>query len=268
MMPDFEMIVHELGEEDITIIPVSDVHLGAAEHMEKEWAEFCDMVLQRPNVFLTLGGDLVNNNIRSAVGDIWQEQLSPSAQKKQMAKMLEPLRDRILCCVSGNHEYRSRKDADDNPSYDIMAKLDLEHLWRENIAFVKVQLGKKLRDNGQRTAHYERPTYNLVVTHGSGGGGIYTGTAVLRAERFGYVIDGMDALIVGHTHKPFVTQPGKIQIDPRNNNVKVVPFKVISSSAWMEWGGYAARKMLLPSTHMKQELILSAHNKEMEVRVK
>lgn len=188
MMPDFEMIVHELGEDDITIIPVADVHL-------------------------------------------------------------------------------SRKDADDNPSYDIMAKLDLEHLWRENIAFVKVQLGKKLRDNGQRTAHYERPTYNLVVTHGSGGG-IYTGTAVLRAERFGYVIDGMDALIVGHTHKPFVTQPGKIQIDSRNNNVKVVPFKVISSSAWMEWGGYAARKMLLPSTHMKQELILSAHNKEMEVRVK
>ena len=267
MMPDFEMIVHELGEEDITIIPVSDVHLGSAEHMGKEWAEFCDMVLQRPNVYLTLGGDLVNNNIRSAVGDIWQEQLSPSKQKKLMAEMLAPLRDRILCCVSGNHEYRSRKDADDNPSYDIMAKLDLEHLWRENIAFVKVQLGKKLRDNGQRTAHYERPTYNLVVTHGSGGG-IYTGTAVLRAERFGYVIDGMDALIVGHTHKPFVTQPGKIQIDPRNNNVKVVPFKVISSTAWMEWGGYAARKMLLPSTHMKQELILSAHNKEMEVRVK
>jgi predicted phosphodiesterase len=264
MLPDFEMIVHDLGENDVTIIPVSDVHLGAAEHMEQEWSDFCSRVLQKPNVFVTLGGDLVNNNIRSAVGDIWQERLSPSQQKKQMAKMLEPLRDRLLCCVSGNHEFRSRKDCDDNQSYDIMAKLDLEHIWRENIAFVKIQLGKKVRENGNRTAHYERPTYNLVVTHGSGGG-IYTGTAVLRAERFGYVIDGMDCLIVGHTHKPFVTQPGKIQIDPRNNNVKVVPFKVISSSSWMEWGGYAARKMLLPSSHSLQTITLSAYKKEMVV---
>lgn len=267
MLPDFEMIVHDLGEEDITVIPIADVHLGAAEHMEQEWAEFCDKVLRTPNVYLTLGGDLVNNNIRSAVGDLWNEKLYPSQQKKLMAKMLEPLRDRILCCVSGNHEFRSRKDCDDNPSYDIMAKLDLEHLWRENIAFVKIQLGKKVNESGSRTPSRERPTYVLTVVHGSGGG-IYTGTAVLRSERFGYVIDGMDALIVGHTHKPFVTQPGKIQIDTRNNTIKVVPFKVISSSSWMEWGGYAARKMLLPSTQMKQSIILSAYKKEMEVRVK
>ena len=212
MLPDFELIVHDLGEDDVTIIPVSDVHLGAAEHMEKEWAEFCENVLQSPNTYLVLGGDLINNNIRTAVGDIWKEQLTPSAQKKQMAKMLEPLRDRILCSVTGNHERRSTRDSDDDPSYDIMTKLDLEDRHRENVAFMKIQLGKKLRENGQRTAHYERPTYNLVVTHGSGGG-IYTGTAVLRAERFAYVVDGMDALIVGHTHKPFVTQPGKIMID-------------------------------------------------------
>jgi predicted phosphodiesterase len=72
-----------------------------------------------------------------------------------------------------------------------------------------------------------RPTYNLVVTHGAGGG-ILTGGAVNRGERFGYVIDGMDALIVGHTHKPFTTQPGKIKIDPHNNLVTIKPFKVIS----------------------------------------
>ena len=52
MLPDFEMIVHRFEERpDLTIIPVSDVHLGAAEHMEKEWAAFCESVLSRPNVY-------------------------------------------------------------------------------------------------------------------------------------------------------------------------------------------------------------------------
>lgn len=267
MLPDFEMIVHELGEEDITIIPLADVHLGAAEHMEQEFREFINKVKETPNVYLTLGGDLINNNIRSAVGDIWKETRSPSAQRKEMAKLLEPVRDRIICGVTGNHERRSVKDADSDANQIIMAKLDLEHLWRENIAFVKIQLGKRLDNNGNRNQSKYRPTYTIVVTHGSGGG-IYTGTAVLRGERFGYTIDNMDVLIVGHTHKPFVTQPGKLYIDVHNNQVSVKPFRVVSSSSWMEWGGYAAQKMLLPSTHMKQAIILSAKNKEIEVRVK
>lgn len=267
MLNDFEMIVHDLGDNDITIIPISDVHLGAAEHMTRAWEEFVMKVTASPNVYLTLGGDLVNNNIRSAVGDIFKETMSPSEQKKVMAKMLEPLRDRLLCSVTGNHERRSRKDADDDPSYDIMAKLDLEHLHRENVAFVKIQLGEKVKENGVRTAAKDRPTYNLCVTHGAGGG-IYTGTAVLRAERFGYVVDNMDILIVGHTHKAFNTQPGKIVIDPRNNKVSIKPFRVISCTSWMEWGGYAAQKMLLPTSHMRQSIILSAHQKEIEVRSK
>lgn len=43
MKNDFEMVTHEF-DKPITIIPISDVHYGALEHMKKEWAEFCKMV--------------------------------------------------------------------------------------------------------------------------------------------------------------------------------------------------------------------------------
>jgi len=259
MLKDFEIIQHQFPERnDITIIPVSDVHLGAAEHMQRKWELFCQDVLSNPNTFITLGGDLINNATKSSVSNIFEETMRPSEQKKLMAKMLEPLRDRILCAVGGNHERRSLKDADDDPTYDIMCKLDLEHLYRENMAFVKIQMGKK---GGNGTVN---PTYMLVVTHGSGGG-IYTGGAVNRNERFGHVIDGADCLIVGHVHKPFVTQPGKIKIDTHNNKVSVVPFKVVSSSAWLDYGGYAAQKMLLPSSHAAQTISLCGKKKEIKV---
>ena len=259
MLSDFELITHHFPEnKDILIFPISDVHLGAAEHMEREWAEFCRQIKETPNAYIVLGGDLINNATRNSVSNVFEETMRPREQKKLIAEMLTPIRDRVLCAVSGNHERRSGKDVDDDPTYDIMCKLDLEHLYRENMAFVKVRFGKVDFNGGHN------PTYMLAVMHGAGGG-VLTGGAVNRNERFGYVIDGADCLIVGHTHKPFVTQPSKIKIDPYNNKVDIKPFKVVSSTSWLNYGGYAAQKMLLPSSHAPQVITLCGKRKNIKV---
>ena len=259
MLPDFEIIQHQFpSNDDITIIPIADVHLGAAEQYEQEWMNFLNTVQKTPNVYLTLGGDMLDTGTKNSVTNVYRNRYMPSEAKRMMAKMLEPVRDKILCAVCGNHERRSIKEADDDPMYDIMCKIDREEVYRENIAFVKIQMGDPKMDG------IHNPTYMLVVIHGSGGG-IYTGGAVNRGERFGYVIDGMDALIVGHTHKPFTTQPGKILIDKANNKISVKPFKVISSTSWLQYGGYATQKMLLPTTHCLHTLTLRGKHKEIVV---
>ncbi len=251
MLPDFEIIQHQFyGGHDIRIIPISDVHLGAPECREREFMEFIDNVSKTEHTYLIFGGDLIDNGTRSSVTNPFRATMPPSQQKREMANILEPVKDRILCFVPGNQERRSGKDADDDPVYDIAAKLDLENLYRESMAFLKIQLGQKNVKNG-----FDRPTYMLGVTHGAGGG-ILTGGAVNRIERFGYVFDGLDVLITGHTHKPYVTQPGKIAIDSRNNTIRVKPFKVVSSTSWLDYGGYAMQKMLLPSTYCPNTIIL------------
>ena len=258
------MIQHQfLGGHDITVIPVADVHLGSPECREQEFMEFIQKVKETPNTYLVLLGDLIDNGTKSSVTNPFRATMPPSQQKREMANILEPVKDRILCILPGNHERRSMKDADDDPVYDIAAKLDIEHLYRENIAFVKIQLGTEDAQDEHSNSKY-RPCYNLVVTHGAGGG-IMTGGSVNRSERFGYVIDGMDALIVGHTHKPYTTQPGKIVIDPRNNQVTVKPFKVVCATSWLDYGGYAARMMLLPSTFCLNTINLSGYGKEITV---
>ena len=60
-------------------------------------------------------------------------------------------------------------------------------------------------------------------------------------------------------------QPGKIKIDPFNNKVSVKPFKVISSTSWLQWGGYAAKAMMLPTTHCLHTLTLKGSHKEIVV---
>ena len=265
MLPDFEIIQHQFyGGHDIKIIPIADVHLGSPECKEQEFISFIDEVANEKNTYLILAGDLIDNGTRSSVTNPFRAKMPPSQQKREMANILGKVQDRILCFVPGNHERRSGKDADDDPTYDIAAKLDLENLYRENIAFLKIQLGlEKVKDGNAR------PSYVIAVTHGSGGG-VLTGGGVNKSERFGYVFDGLDALIVGHTHKPYVTQPGKVSIDSRNNKITIKPFKVISATSWLDYGGYAAQKMLLPSTHCLNTLtlkgkIVRGKNKELTV---
>lgn len=267
MLPDFQMIQHQFyGGHDITIIPIFDVHLGSPNCMEQEFIKFINHVKETPNVYLILGGDLIDNGVRSAIGGaVFCQTMFPSQQKKEMANILKPVKDRILCFVPGNHEQRSKKEVDDSPVYDIAAKLDLEDLYRENMAIIKIQLGKKETKNGGMPRGSDRPTYVLSVLHGSGGG-VLSGAGLNRNERFGYVFSGaMDALVVGHTHKPMISQPGKIHIDVFNNIVSIKPFKVITATSWLEYGNYATQKMLLPSTHCLQTLTLSGKHKEMTV---
>lgn len=242
----------------VKIYPIADVHFGAISHQQGEWERFLRKV-DEENAYLILNGDLINNNTRSSVGSPWEDTLRPRDQKKSMVEYLEPLRDRILCITTGNHERRSTKDADDDPTYDIACKLDLEDIYRETVCFMKVACGKSDKGNGRREAPAH--SYTFAVTHGTGGG-VYGGATLNRNERFGNVIDGLDCLVVGHTHKGQVSRPSKIIFDPRNNNIIMSDYLVISCVSWMTFGGYAMQKMLLPSSTAKpQALLLEAEPK-------
>lgn len=253
-----DIIIHNFNK-DIIICPISDVHFGALGYNEKAWNDFCKWVEKEENVYLTLGGDLINNGTKNSVSGPFDDIVRPREQKRRMAEMLMPIRDRILCAVPGNHEGRSGKDADDDPMADIMCKLDLEDLYREEMAFVKIAM-----KNHKETINQ----YILGVTHGSGGG-IFTGATVNRNERFGNVIDGIDCLIIGHSHKPFVTKPKKIVVDGNNNYIKMTKYVVIGSTSWLSYGGYALKKMLLPASDSEpQKLLLQCNHRHSGKEIK
>ena len=260
MLSDFEVILKQFDKQ-IKVACISDVHFGALEHMNKEWTQFIKQVENDPSLYLILNGDLINNNTRSSVGSPWDDTVRPREQKKRMVEYLTPIKNKILCATSGNHERRSIKDADDDPTYDIFAKLDLEDVYRQNAAFMKIQLGN-IRKNDYKAGG----VYTFAVTHGAGGG-IYTGATVNRNERWGNIIEGVDCVIVGHTHKGTVTRPSKLVFDPYNNKVTVRDYLVISCVAWQRYAEYPLQKMMLPaSTGNPQILYLNDKKKQIEVR--
>jgi hypothetical protein len=176
-----------------------------------------------------------------------------------MVEFLDPIKDKILCAVGGNHEARSMRDDDIDITYDIMAKLNIEDYYRPKMCFMKVSLGHRKDDNTPIQS------YTFGVTHGAGGG-IYTGATVNRNERFGNIIEGLDCLVVGHTHKGTVSKPSKIVIDRKNDTVSMQHYTVVSMVSWLNFGGYAMQKMLLPS-HVADPQMLKLHMSKNHKRI-
>lgn len=257
MLDDFTLITHKF-DKSITIYPIGDVHLGSLEHNKKEWEKFIEVLRSEPDSYVILVGDLLNNAIRSSVSNVYDDILRPREQKELMVKYLEPIKHKILCAVSGNHERRSLKEVDNDPVYDIMCKLDLEDLYRQNMAFMKIQIGTE-----EQIKKRQNTAYTFAISHGSSGGNV--GAVVNKNERFGSIIDGLDCMITGHSHKGAITKPAKLVIDTKVNKVIVKSYTVVSSQSWLNYGGYAMQKMLLPATNASAEsgikIILKSNKK-------
>lgn len=257
MKSDYDLISHRFSHP-ISIYPIADIHFGSINHQEDEWEAFVNKLLSEKDSYIVLDGDLINNNTRSSVGSPFDDVVRPRDQKIAMMKFLEPIRDRILCMTSGNHENRSLKDADDDPTYDIACKLDIEDLYRPNAAFMKVGVGDHSKNS---VGTKSKQTYTFAVTHGSGGG-IYTGSAVNKNERWSGAIDNLDCMIAAHIHKGAVTRPTKLVIDMYNNKVSLHQVLVVSCESWQTYGEYSLRKMMLPAeTANPQKLYLHEDKK-------
>lgn len=243
------------------IYAIGDVHYGALEHCKKEWESFLQRILNEDDSYVILCGDLINNSIKTCkFANPFDEIVRPREQKERMVEFLKPLveKGKIIGAVSGNHENRNANPTDQDLTYDIMARLGIEDLYRPNVAVIRASLGKRNSENSPIA------TYNIVVTHGNGGGST-TGAMINKNEKYASVYEGIDALITGHYHKGAITMPSRRMITP----ARIIdrPVVCVSAVSWLSYGGYAARAMLAPSTIAIPNAIVLKMQKKKSIKV-
>lgn len=249
MRKDFDLIVKKFPTDCnyINLYPVGDMQIGSANFSEKIWQDWKSRVLSDPNGYVVIVGDTINNGIKRSKTNVYAETMRPREQKHWLEKELSGLRHRILGAVRGNHEERSVNETDDCPLYDVMCKLDLEDLYRENMAFLKINLGKRTADR--------QVSYVIALAHGGN-----------KARYFGYAVDGMDVLITGHTHQSNSGFPAKIVVDTHNEVIKMVGFTHVVVPSFDTYGGYVLKGMYMPQDSTKIPRIgLNGVKKEVSV---
>ena len=253
MLDDFTPILHELPGRTIKVWAVADVHIGAREADIDGFAAFLEKVQSDDDSYLVIVGDLLNNATRSSGSDVYQEAMPPHAQVDMAAELLAPVADRILGCVGGNHERRSVKDVDLDPLYQVMCLLRKPEVYRAHMAFMRVSL----RNIGAST----HDQYALMLVHGK---------TENKKRQLARAVEGVDAIVSGHTHNGLVEKPARIVFNSRNK-VAVRPLVSLTATSWLRYGGYASAALLPPSaTSDPQCLVLEyagTNKRRGEIRV-
>ena len=253
MYDDFTPIIHILDGRSIKVWAISDVHIGAKEADIAGFKAFLEKVEADEDSYLVLCGDLINNGIRSAncPTDIYEETMPPQAQIDFAAELLEPVKDRILGAVSGNHENRTKKAVDLDPTLAIMTLLRKQDLYRRHMAFIRITL----KSGGVRDI------YSMLLVHGK---------SANKKRQFDYAVEGVDAVIAGHLHDGNIQKPSRI-VFTRANTVVIKSVVSLTGCSWLSYGGYASSNLYLPKTTSDPQALLleytGSNNKKGNIRV-
>lgn len=194
---------------------------------------------------------MANNATKTGKSDVYNEECSPREQKDWLADELQELKDRILCIVPGNHENRSKKDSDVYMLWDVARILHLEHLYRQNVAFINIKLGWDKQ--------HQRPyQYAGLCMHGN---------SKTKDDKYTGYYDGIDFHCYGHLHQLQAGKYFKGVFNPRNKRVTFRQYAVINASTFLNYGGYAVNGQYQPSFYVENYIELYGDKKDMKVTI-
>ena len=253
MKNDFIPVINRIPidkhPKGLTLIPLADAHYGSQEFNETLWHNTLRRIQDDPDCYCCLVGDLIDNGLRNSLTNVYQATASPGEQKEWLYNELLPIKDNILAAVGGNHERRTMKETDQDPLYDVMCRLGIEDVYRQNICFMQVKLTYPTKDREK-----QRCAYSFAITHGAGGGQ-YIGSSANRVQNFSMSIEGIDCMITGHTHRPITFPVTKLLFC--NGAVVRKQFVVAVASSFLNYGGYPVQKLLTPTAQTTTEIVLT-----------
>lgn len=227
MNADLDMIVKKYPEDMnvLRVYAIGDVHVGSENFDERAVKAKIQRIKEDPCAALCLCGDLGDYGLKNSKTNIYKATMQPKEQQRYIRELFEPVKDKIVAAVPGNHEERITKEVGTCPLYNLCVLWEIPEVYRENVAIVKLAFGI--------LAGKAQNTFVGIVTHGS---------SRARHKKFIAGFDGIDFAISGHTHTPEYSPHGKIRVNSQKASASHVPYKEIVVDANVAPGGYALKK--------------------------
>lgn len=249
-----KVIKRDLGEkvEKITIIPISDVHIGDKTTNLKAFREVIERIKNEPNTYTILNGDLCNIALKNSKSDVYSDELTPMEQVLQIIKFIEPIRSKVLVLSNGNHEDRITRDTSIDVLYLVAKQLHLEDVYSPSWWYLYLSFGNT---NKKRPA-----VFTISGWHGSGSSQT-SGAKLNRVKKMGQVVLA-DIYLMSHVHEPIQSKGVIFVPDYQHKSIVKKEMYYCISNAFVEYEGSYAEKMgLIPSNNGITEIELDGTKK-------
>ena len=216
------------------------MHFGDPLFSLKHAERHRDYLLNTPNAYTILCGDLCNTAIKSSKSDVYKEINTPDDQWRWIANFFQPVADKgkILGMVTGNHERRIPTESGIDISRLIADKLHVPY--RPEGMLIKISFGDG--NNRMRGSPY---SYFIYFTHGYSGARTASAKAI-KAERVANFIHA-DCVILSHDHTSNAAPIVYLLPDNRTHlnangwttgKIKAIRKLLVKSNAYIKFGGY------------------------------
>lgn len=223
----FDPKVHK----SIELLHMTDIQYGNLACQVKRVIEYFDWVLDEPNRFILLGGDLVDAATKLSVGSPWDNTKEPQGQLFDFCELMAPYRHRVLGYVGGNHERRTV------PTFGDAGQLIA------SILRIPYSGGQQLID----IYYGEHKPFKIHLWHGKGASST-KGAKVMMVQKFIYENPGSNLYLAGHLHDCFILPAVRTERKLGYNMVKMQKYVGGMSSSFLEtWGSYAEVLGLSPT---------------------
>lgn len=238
--------------DKLTIIPISDVHIGDKTANLKAFKEVIERIKNEPNTYTILNGDLCNIALKTSKSDVYSDELTPMEQVLQIINFLEPIKDKILVMSNGNHEDRITRDTSIDVLYLVAKQLRIEQVYSNSWWYLYLSFGHSNKN---------RPMlYTITGYHGSGSSQT-TGAKANRIKKMSQVVLA-DCYIMSHVHEPLTTKGIIFVPDYQHKSIVKKEMYYCISNAFVEYESSYAEKMgLIPSNNGINEIQLDGHKK-------
>ena len=245
-----------LGDfDEVKILPLADLHLGDINCDFPKIQEWLREIRENPNTFAILNGDLMDSAIAGSVGDTYGANLQPMEQLAQCVKIFEPIKDKILAVLPGNHEARIYRAVGLDMTELMCKQLGIPERYSPTSALLFIRFGK---DHGQGR-HGRECMYTIYCVHGSGGGK-KEGAKLQRVVDLAAIVDA-DIYCHSHVHMPIISKMGFYRVSMTNNSVQRVDKLFVNTGSALNWGGYAETQSYKPASTETPVITLSGRSK-------
>lgn len=242
--------------ERIEIHPMSDLHIGDAHYDHKSIMARIEHIKNTPNAYCILDGDLMDTAIAASVGDTYGASIQPMEQLKTCVNIFEPIKDKILAVLPGNHEHRIYKSDGLDITQIMCSQLGLQGKYSSTTALLFVRFGKN-----KENRHGRPQLYTIYVTHGSGGGR-KEGGKVNRLADLACIVDA-DIYVMGHTHLPVIMKESFYRVSGSNSSVALVDKLFVNTAASLDYDGYGDAQGYKPASKCSPVVYLNGTKREM-----
>jgi len=247
--------MHDLSKfSKIYLVPLGDFHLGYQGIEMEKVKGYIDWIKNHDNARTILMGDLMDCATKTSATELFDSLTTPDQAYAQIRELLQPVRNKILMIVRGNHEEAIYRQV----GCDYMARLayDLGDIpYKPDGGMVGVRLSS---DGGVHNI-----MAYIYATHGWGGARTI-GAKVKKAQDLTLCANA-DIYLLAHDHTANVNRGNilepprsKVKFNSRGSYMTVGRKLFINTGGFITYGGYVQRKGLTPQDCGPPRILIEA----------